>query len=239
VRSRRGDPGAVDAVDEADAVGVPPDEVSAHVDRAVARAEIAWSERRIDEVDRTTSEALSAARERDDRAAIAVLAFWRRLAGLDVDSDDTGSGLFGPAAAGNWSEAEQTFRRRDQPYEAALCLVAADDECSLRSAHEELLRIGALPASRIAARRLRELGVRGLERGPRQTTQDHPAGLTAREVEVLDLLVEGLRNTEMADRLVISRRTVDHHVGSIMRKLDARTRGEAVARGVELDVVSH
>ena len=240
VRARRGDPGALDAVEDADALGVPSDEVTAHVDRAVARAEIAWLERRIDDVDRIAAEALSSARDRDDRPAMERLAFWRRLAEHEVDTDlvDPGAGPFAAGAAGEWSSAEESFRRRAQPYEATLCrLLAADGEDALRTVHDEFRRLGALAASRIAARRLRELGVRGLERGPRPATQEHPAGLTARELDVLDLLTEGLRNTEMAERLVISRRTVDHHVASIMRKLDAHTRGEAVARFADLVVV--
>jgi DNA-binding CsgD family transcriptional regulator/tetratricopeptide (TPR) repeat protein len=239
VRARRGDPGAFDAVEGAGALGVPSDEVSAHVDLAVARAEIAWLERRIEDVDRITAEALSSARDRGDLHAIARLVFWRRLAGSDLDGDVTGPGgcPFAAGAAGEWSCAEESFRRRDQPFEAALSLLAADSKDALCTAHDEFRQLGALPASRIAARRLRELGIRGLERGPRQATQQHPAGLTPREVEVLDLLTDGLRNTEMAERLVISRRTVDHHVASIMRKLDARTRGEAVARFAGLVLV--
>ena len=55
------------------------------------------------------------------------------------------------------------------------------------------------------------------------------AQLTSREVDVLALLTEGLRNADIADRLFLSRRTVDHHVSAILRKLDVRTRGEAVA----------
>ena len=51
---------------------------------------------------------------------------------------------------------------------------------------------------------------------------------------MLALVAEGLRNSEIADRLVLSRRTVDHHVSSILRKLDARTRGEAVAAASQL-----
>ena len=53
---------------------------------------------------------------------------------------------------------------------------------------------------------------------------------------MLGLVAEGLRNPEVAERLVLSPRTVDHHVSAILRKLEARTRGEAVARCREISV---
>ena len=86
------------------------------------------------------------------------------------------------------------------------------------------------------ARRLRELGA-SVPRGPRQTTRSNPANLTVRELEVLQLIAEGLRNAEIAERLVVSQRTIDHHVSAILRKLDAKTRGEAVAAAHRADLI--
>ena len=64
------------------------------------------------------------------------------------------------------------------------------------------------------------------------------AHLTPREVEVLALIEEGLRNRQIADRLFVSAKTVDHHVGAILRKLGVHTRGEAAAAARRLDLAS-
>lgn len=73
-----------------------------------------------------------------------------------------------------------------------------------------------------------------MQRGPRVTTRENPAGLTARELDVLALLNQGMRNTEIAERLVVSRKTVDHHVSAILRKLNVQSRGEAAAEAARL-----
>ena len=79
---------------------------------------------------------------------------------------------------------------------------------------------------------LSELGVRKGSSATASTT-DRPEGLTAREVEVLRLVAEGLTDAEVADRLVVSRRTVHAHLRSIYRKLDVRSRSAATRYALE------
>ena len=125
------------------------------------------------------------------------------------------------------------------PYEAALALADADEEDALRRALDELQQLEARPAAARVIRRLRELGARGLPRGPHPATRRNAGGLTPREQQVLELVAEGLRNTEIAERLVLSTRTVDHHVQAIIRKLGVRTRVEASAAAIRLGLAEY
>lgn len=237
VRARRGDPGARDALEQAAAVGVPLEERFAHVDLAAARAEIAWLERSPGDVDAATAEMLSGAIEHDDRGATSRLLFWRRLAGLPVDMPGDDRSPYGLALSGRWHQAAAAWTQRSCPYEASLALAETAAEESLRRALDELRLLGAHPAATMVARRLREGGARDVPRGPRRMTRSNVAQLTSRELEILGLVSEGLRNAAIAERLFLSRRTVDHHVSSILRKLDVRSRGEAVAAAGRLQLL--
>src|SRR5204863_7275481 len=90
-------------------------------------------------------------------------------------------------------------------------------------------------------RRLRELGVREVPRGPRASTRANPAGLTSRELEVATLLAQVLTNAEIADQLIVAQKTVDHHVSSVLTKLGVSTRrhvvSAAAARRLDLNDV--
>ena len=108
----------------------------------------------------------------------------------------------------------------------------------IEDAHARLRELGAHAPAAIFARRLRQRGVRGIARGPRPSTRENPANLTARELEVLALLGDGLRNAQIALRLHLSVRTVDHHVSSILRKLDVPTRAQAGIEAARLGISS-
>ncbi len=167
------------------------------------------------------------------------LAYWRRRAGLpDELRPELVAEPYRLSIAGDWASATRLWREIGCPYEAALTLADADDDEAVRQALDELQALGARPAAAIVARQLRHRGARGVPRGPRANTRKNPAGLTARELEVLALLAEGLRNAQIATRLVVSEKTVGHHVSAILRKLDAGTRGEAAVKAGRLGLIA-
>ena len=225
LRARRGDPEVWPPLDEAAELtrGESPQK---HVPLQVVRAEAAFLAG--DPARALAETGVFPVAGLVDRAMAGKLAAWRTRAGGEI-------GVAGPLPepcelelAGDHAGAAAAWDLLGSPYEAAMALAQSDDEDELRRSHERLLTLGARPAGAIVARRLRERGARGIARGPREATRAHPAGLTPREREVLALLEEGLRNADIAARLVISEKTVAHHVSAILGKLGVGSRAEAV-----------
>ena len=128
---------------------------------------------------------------------------------------------------GDWRAAAAEWDARRCPYPRAEALAGGDAEATA-----EALRIFDAFGAVVRARRLRsDLRDRGLRvpRGPRPSTAADPTGLTARQLEVLGLLADGLSNAQIAARLTVSAKTVDHHVSAVLGKLGVPTRGLAAA----------
>ncbi|HEY3530891.1 MAG TPA: AAA family ATPase [Nocardioides sp.] len=122
-------------------------------------------------------------------------------------------------------------------YHAAMALHDSDCDDHLRDAITRFEALGADAAARRTRRKMKELGHRAVPNGARTSTRRHPLGLTRREDEVLLLVCEGLTNEEIAEHLVLSTRTVDHHVSAVLGKLGVSSRGAAAAQARQRGVV--
>jgi ATP/maltotriose-dependent transcriptional regulator MalT len=158
------------------------------------------------------------------------------LAGLQVDVPSDLAEPWASALRGDWRSAVDAWRADQRPYELAVELLASGEPDAMLEALAIFDRLGAAPAARLARGQLREHGVRRIPRGPQAGTREHPAGLTGRQSEVLELLAQGLTNAQIAERLVVSVRTVDHHVAAILQKLGVGSRQEAAASTAALDI---
>ena len=229
VRARRGDPGAQELLDEALELAWPTAEPFRLAPVASGRAEAAWLRGDRSGVDEATGPTLELALEREAGWISGALMCWRMRAGLELSAVPDAPDPWRIELEGKPEEAAERWLGFGCTYDAALTLAQSPREDSLRRAHDIMRELGASSAAAVVARRLRESGVRGVPRGPRPSTTGNAALLTRRELDVLRLLVDGLGNAEIAGRLFVSPRTVGHHVSSILRKLDVRSRGEAVA----------
>jgi len=231
LRARRGDPDPFGPLIEAHDLTKATGELFRIGPVAAARAEASWLAGDDSAVASMTDAALSLARERGVAWDVCELLYWRHQAGLRDDVDGLPpANPYALAIAGRSTEAEERWRTIGCAYEAALARADGDALVALRE-------MGAEPAATRVARELRARGELGVARGPRASTRSNPAGLTPRELEDLQFVAEGMRNAQIADRLVLSRRTVDHHVASILRKLRTRTRAEAGAEAVRRGLV--
>lgn len=217
IRIRRGDPGAMALLDEGRTLAAPTAEFQRIAPIAAARAEAAWLRGDRAAAVEEARDAFAMGEQLNEPWARGELAYylWRGGA-IDAPSEGIAS-PYAKQIAGDWRGAAAEWETIGRPYEAAQALADSDDPDDLRRARDLLDRLG----DRASATRLRR---------PRPSTLRNPHGLTAREMEILALLADGLRNSEIADRLYVSPKTVDHHVSAVLAKLGARTRGEAAAR---------
>lgn len=122
-------------------------------------------------------------------------------------------------AADEWARLGSSYEQAD-----ALSDGVPDQQ---RTALQIFDDLGAAAAAEALRRRMRAAGVRGIPRGPRAATAAHPAGLTRRQAEVLELIAGGLTNREISEHLSISMKTAGHHVSAILAKLEVASREDA------------
>jgi DNA-binding CsgD family transcriptional regulator/tetratricopeptide (TPR) repeat protein len=235
VQVRRGQPRAARLLSSAWKLAVQLDELQRLGPAAAGRAEDAWLRGDHARVRDIAMPVYAEARRLGDRVNQAELGYWLAKAGQPAEA---GSGHpYALQAAGRWREAAVAWEAAGCPYEHAAALAESPEPGDLLAALGILDELGAVPLATVVRGRLRALGTPRIPRGPRGETRVNPAGLTARQVEVLRLLGLGYTNAQIATQLVVSVRTVDSHVAAVLAKLGAATRREAAARAAELGVL--
>ena len=156
------------------------------------------------------------------------LAFWLWRAGRLASGDGTDRAANWALAncRCDWLGAAAGWEAINCPYERALALAECKNEAEVRTALQIFEGLGAAPMAGITRRKLRERGVRNIPRGSHDRTKQNPHQLTRRQLQVLTLVAEGCRNAEIASRLFLSEKTIDHHVSAVLEKLQVRSRGE-------------
>jgi DNA-binding NarL/FixJ family response regulator len=187
-----------------------------------ARVEVARSNAGAAAEASAAAAAAAAAAGRDDLTAMAAVltarAAWLRGEAADVAALE--------AAVARFSELGLALDEADARMELARALASAHPQSAIeqgRAALTAFERLGAARHADQAASLLRELGAPG-----RRASRSGSA-LTKREQQVLELLGRGLSNPQIAERLVISPRTAEHHVSSVLSKLMLSNRAEAAA----------
>jgi DNA-binding CsgD family transcriptional regulator len=237
VRGRRGDADAKLALDEAlELAAGSPDRAMA-LEVALTQAELAWLDGRLDDAAAATREAVAGLSYVDPWTQ-AWAASWATRLGVPGAEDAPLPGPYGLAATGDHRASADEWLRLGCPYDAALALLDAGDDDSVRDAARLLDEIGATAALNVAQGRLRERGARGVPRGRRAATRADEFGLTGREREVLSLVCTGMTNAEIAAELVIAQKTVDNHVASVLAKMRVDSRRAAARKAVEVDVLA-
>ncbi len=228
LRARQGRPDAAALLGQARDHALPTGEIQRIGPMAVARAEAAWWEGKPEQTLIESRQAYEMAAHARDEWTLGALAYWIWRAGGDAPPVERIASVYRSMIAGDWRAAALEWERIGCPFERALALAEGDRDAQL-TALSILDELGARPAASMLREKMRRDGLKGIPRGPRPETRANPQGLTAREIQVLQLISDGLSNGEIARRLSVSVKTVDHHVSSVLAKLNVHRRAQAAS----------
>jgi DNA-binding CsgD family transcriptional regulator len=236
IAMRRGEPDAAALLHEGWEVALATTELQRLQPMACLRAEWAWLRGDAAGIDAVTRDTYELALRQGSPWDVGGLAIWRWRGGV---LDDVPEGLPEPYVlelAGEARLAAQEWLRLGEPYPQAVALLGSLHTEDVLEAIEVLDRLGAIAVLPLARARLRDLGATSVPRGRASSTRRNPGGLTDRQLEVVRLLGRGLSNAEIARELVLSPKTVEHHVAAVLTKLAAASRLEAAEAARRLGI---
>jgi DNA-binding CsgD family transcriptional regulator/tetratricopeptide (TPR) repeat protein len=222
VRGRRGEGGFEDLVSRARELADDIGEVQAVAPVAAVQCELAWLARRDTEAGEIAGAVVELVDRADCRWSRGAVLRWLPPAERGRPHREVAP-PFAAELAGDWLGAAALWEELGCPFDQALALARSDDADALSTAAVIFDGIKAHAGAARCRADLRTLG-RPAPRAPGRASRDHPNGLTRRESEVAELVAQGLSDSAIAEQLVISRRTAEHHVSSILAKVGVGSR---------------
>lgn len=236
LKLRSGNPNALGYLEKAKLLAFPAEELQRIAPAMVGLLEYEWhtGEQVIPEAE--INDTIQLVKDTENRWHFSEFAYWLEKArGIVIYEND----LFEPYQLeidGRDRAAAAAWKKIGCPYEEAHALFSGDDD-DKRNALNILVALGANATHEKMKQEMRTAGIRHIPRGIRETTKANPAQLTTRQVDVLKLLQAGLQNKEIAGKLFISAKTVDHHISAILFKLEVNSRTKAVSEGIRLGII--
>jgi DNA-binding CsgD family transcriptional regulator len=236
IKARNGDPDVLPLLLESKKIALETMELQRIIPAFVALLEYEWITSRLYIEKEDLDAAISMVKEMGNIYENNEFAFWllkaredhlqlkEKFAGYEINNISTAL-----KAAVLWGQLHC-------PYEQALALFEGKEE-DKKNAASIMQKLGAAAVYEKLKFNMRNSGIKSIPRGIRKSTMSNPANLTERELDVLQLLKDGLQNKEIADRLFISPKTVDHHVSSIFFKLEVNSRAKAVQEATRKEII--
>ncbi len=228
IRARRGDPGAENLLEESYKLALTIREPDKMVVTLAAKAEAFWLNNKLSDLVEELEFQYSKILKTNNLWTIGILAYWLWKADRLNKFPDKIAKPYYLQIEGDWKSAAKLWEELRSPYEQAIALSEGDEE-AMKSAVEIFDRLSASATSQRVKQIMRERGIKSIPKGPRKSTLKNPNGLTARQLEILNLISKGLSNNEIGSKLFISPKTVDHHISAILSKLNIHSRFEAAA----------
>lgn len=232
---RRGDAGALSLLQEAKASAFVAKEHQRIIPVVIACLEYEWLTGETTLTEEEFKTTLALIDTIDNRCLNSEAVFWIKKA-RPADAQKDNPGKRHQKLEGIKSPTGLLQKSGEGPYQTALFLFDGDED-DKRAALTLLQNLGAVAVYQKLKQEMRLSGIKKIPRGVRPSTQSNPAQLTSRELDILQLLRTGAQNKEIASVLFISPKTVDHHISSILFKLDVSSRTKAVSAAERLGIL--
>ncbi len=237
IRQLRGDPGARALLEEATKLALEAGELQRLAPVAVAIAEYAWLKNDGNTPHPILLSTYELALKQGKLRATGEIGYWCQQLSMPIGDQGAVEQPYALLRSGHWRDASDAWLALGCQYDQAHALMHGD-EVGMREALAMFEKLGATAAASRCREKLHKAGIRGVARGPRASTTENVAGLTTRELQIVDLLAQGLSNAAIAVRLVRSEKTVDHHVSAIYRKLEVGSRHAAVTKANQMGLIN-